>query len=323
MSIIATALKHMLAAGLPPDQIVAAVAEMEAAIPRAESADERRRNKAADRMARYRQNRRENGLTASFSGAQYVEPLRLRDGRLCVYCQEADGDVVDHITPTSIGGTDHIDNLALSCHACNCGKAGRPLGGRYTLKVESAREAHVRFLREHHANGANANNPANNREYVRGDREPPRARREDITYNSVGTRQIDADDCASAHAQTDDWPKGKLAEALSEAVSSPRLDPTKSPGLIISSNCIAAWKREGASWEHDVIPTVKGVCARGRGPISKWTYFDQAILQAIADNRRALELPEARAAPRSMSDIRAAELAESHRLLEIRMAANG
>ena len=54
MSLIATALKHMLAAGLPHDQIVAAVAEMEANIPRQETADERRRRVSRESSRRLR-----------------------------------------------------------------------------------------------------------------------------------------------------------------------------------------------------------------------------------------------------------------------------
>ncbi|MFK4794933.1 hypothetical protein, partial [Sphingobium sp. ZW T5_29] len=58
MSVIASALKHMLAAGMPADAIVAAVAEMEeglrALLPDATDT----RSRAAIRQARYRDNLR-------------------------------------------------------------------------------------------------------------------------------------------------------------------------------------------------------------------------------------------------------------------------
>lgn len=57
MTAIATALKHMLAAGMPHDAIVAAVADMEASMPAAQSA-ERPRSKGALRTAAYRERER-------------------------------------------------------------------------------------------------------------------------------------------------------------------------------------------------------------------------------------------------------------------------
>lgn len=62
--LIATALKHMLAAGLPHDQIVAAVAEMEAARPLDPQAERRR--------ARDRERKR---LRKSAEGAEILPPL--------------------------------------------------------------------------------------------------------------------------------------------------------------------------------------------------------------------------------------------------------
>jgi hypothetical protein len=56
---------------------------------------------------------------------------------------------------------------------------------------------------------------------------------------------------------------------------------------------LAAWKRDGASWEHDVLPVVTGLCAGRRSRIASWKFFDQAIARSIADNRAALEIPEA------------------------------
>lgn len=94
----------------------------------------------------------------------------------------------------------------------------------------------------------------------------------------------------------DDWPTGKAsdhADLLIATVASPWLDPSKSPDLVTTRGRVAAWKRDGASWEHDVLPVVTGLCANRRARISSWKFFDQAVCRSIAENRAALEIPEA------------------------------
>lgn len=94
----------------------------------------------------------------------------------------------------------------------------------------------------------------------------------------------------------DDWPGGKapdLARLLVETVASPRLDPAKSQGLVTTAGRLAAWRRDGASWEHDVVPVVTAICAKQRSPVSTWKFFDAAIARSIADNAAALDIPEA------------------------------
>ena len=59
MSVIATALRHLIAAGLAGEELVAAVAEMEAALPAADAVAERRR--AYDRERRRAERRRDPG----------------------------------------------------------------------------------------------------------------------------------------------------------------------------------------------------------------------------------------------------------------------
>jgi hypothetical protein len=149
VSAIAAAVKYMLAAGMAHDQIVAAVAEMQAETERAwqERFSVPEPSAGAVRMRRYRENRKSNGLSVSFDGKQYVEGLRARDGELCVYCDEALGTVVEHMVPISDGGTDDLDNLALACAPCNCGKGGNWPGGKYEIKNERTRSAHVRYVR--------------------------------------------------------------------------------------------------------------------------------------------------------------------------------
>lgn len=131
-------------------------------------------------------------------------------------------------------------------------------------------------------------------------------------------------------AETDDWPKGDHCRRLVEEVASPRLDPTKSPGLIVTAGRIEAWRREGASWVHDVVPVVTGLCAGQRSLISTWKFFDQAMGRAIADNRRDLELPEAapgqfrgHGPPGLVAEIAAEKAEARRRTLEMMSPKNG
>jgi hypothetical protein len=133
--------RRLADAGATPEMLAMVVEAFEQTVPTISA--------GAARMRRYRANRVESGLSVGFDGSRYTEALRERDGDGCVYCREADGTVVDHIVPISKGGTDDFDNLALACHACNCGKAGRMPGGKYTLNVESAQRAHVRYTSAH------------------------------------------------------------------------------------------------------------------------------------------------------------------------------
>lgn len=51
-----------------------------------------------------------------------------RDNGCCVYCGEAvppDNWHVDHRTPRSLGGSNRLDNLCVSCVHCNCSKGAQ------------------------------------------------------------------------------------------------------------------------------------------------------------------------------------------------------
>ena len=93
-----------------------------------------------------------------------------------------------------------------------------------------------------------------------------------------------------------DWPEGdtrRHADLLSQAAQTIRLDPSRQPGLTQTLGRLHAWRRDGASWEHDVLPTVVSVAQKAGRPIASWKFFDAAIAQSIADNRQALTIPEA------------------------------
>jgi hypothetical protein len=59
-----------------------------------------------------------------------------RDGRRCQYCGDTRGPFeVDHIYPRHHGGEDRLDNLIVSCLACNRAKGARVLRGRTTAAM--------------------------------------------------------------------------------------------------------------------------------------------------------------------------------------------
>lgn len=98
-------------------------------------------------------------------------------------------------------------------------------------------------------------------------------------------------------AVVSDWPEGKApdhAALLCDLAASPYLDWVKQPGLCQTNGQLHAWRRDGASWEHDVVPVVTALARKARRPISSWKFFAPAIAQSIADNRQALTIPEAR-----------------------------
>jgi len=121
----------------------------------------------------------------------------------------------------------------------------------------------------------------------------PRARVRDITSNSENNHNHTL---PSANAISDDWPDGKArdhAELICAEMASPWLDQAKSPDLVTTTGQIAAWKRDGASWEHDVLPLIRGRLMNRRKPVTTWKFFTDAIAETIAANRAALAIPEA------------------------------
>lgn len=124
------------------------------------------------------------------------------------------------------------------------------------------------------------------------------ARVRDITPNSEISGLAVVVEVSASECATNDWPKGDPAKVLIETIASPRLDPSKSQGLVTTAGRLAAWRREGASWEFDVLPAVRAAVRKTGPPIGTWKYFDAAVAQSIADNRQALKIPEAHERPR-------------------------
>jgi uncharacterized protein YdaU (DUF1376 family) len=93
-----------------------------------------------------------------------------------------------------------------------------------------------------------------------------------------------------------DWPEGNAeahAKRLVELVGSAHLDLNRSTSLVMTTGRLAAWRRDGASWEHDVVPVVTATMAKRREPVQSWKFFDAAVARSIADNREALTIPDA------------------------------
>jgi hypothetical protein len=77
-----------------------------------------------------------------------------------------------------------------------------------------------------------------------------------------------------------DWPASNLSKAIVERVDSPWLDPHKSTSLVTSESEIANWQRNKCSFEQDVIPTIRRICARRKAKIDLWSYFRDAVFEA-------------------------------------------
>jgi hypothetical protein len=86
----------------------------------------------------------------------------------------------------------------------------------------------------------------------------------------------------------------RVSDLLVELDASVRLDFARQPGLTLTAGRLAAWRRDGASWEHDVVPVVTSLARKRGQAIASWKFFDAAVAQSIADNRQALKIPEAR-----------------------------
>ncbi|MFG1250511.1 HNH endonuclease [Xanthobacter flavus] len=126
MSMIAAALRELMAAGLTGDELVAAVARIEAemavSVPPARSSAAAERKREADRE-RMRFRRQECSLDDWLS---LCAAVFARDGFACVYCGSGDEPLhCDQILPLSRGGRSVIENLATACAPCNISKGGR------------------------------------------------------------------------------------------------------------------------------------------------------------------------------------------------------
>lgn len=92
-----------------------------------------------DRAHRAYRDMKKRALKAGVPMEVTVSELRLlyaaHDGK-CIYCGKSEAEAgcrhhIDHVTPLSRGGTNHISNLMLACASCNRSKADKPLVSFY------------------------------------------------------------------------------------------------------------------------------------------------------------------------------------------------
>ena len=108
---------------------------------------QKRGDSSAERVQRYRENRKKAGLKPVSDYGAFKPALIARDGEACVYCDATKNLVVDHMVPISLGGCDDQDNLALACKACNSGKAGRtPAMAKMSIISKTAADCHARYV---------------------------------------------------------------------------------------------------------------------------------------------------------------------------------
>ncbi len=104
-------------------------------------------DKSNARVKKYREKTKSLGLSVN-GYTKHSVTVTQRDGNKCVYCGSAENLCIDHILPIAQGGTDHVDNLACSCKACNSGKAGRtPIQAGYSFKNKDAENRWNKWLK--------------------------------------------------------------------------------------------------------------------------------------------------------------------------------
>lgn len=301
MSLVAT-LKALAAAGGTPEQLIAVVEAHEAS---RDDIEARRRAADAARTARYRE--RGGGKIPIALRAAVFE----RDGYSCLECASTDHLQCDHIHPVSKGGPTTLLNLQTLCRPCNARKRDR------------IRKADVRASpRKTADNAGQSGNNADVHGAPEGGAGATRTSAQVVTPSLPSLRSEEVVVVGvEREREADDWPAGKASDhvrLIVTEIASPWLDPSKSPDLVTTAGRLVAWRREGASWEHDVVPVIRGLCANRRTRIASWKFFDERIARSIADNRAALEIPEAGAVratgpPTSLTDRIAAEHAEARR----------
>ena len=87
-------------------------------------------DRAGTLLSNLKKRAKEDGTTADVTLTQLKALFAAFDGR-CVYCgitedERGVGHDVDHVIPTSRGGSHHISNLVLACRPCNRSKSDKP-----------------------------------------------------------------------------------------------------------------------------------------------------------------------------------------------------
>ena len=102
-------------------------------------------------------------------------------------------------------------------------------------------------------------------------------------------------DPPSEHQQpvrADDWPEGGVEawKGALAAIGHGRLRLGAEGGLVTSAGIIIGWRRDGLSFDMDVLPLVEGLCRRQTEPVRSWKFFDGAVRQQHASRTRPANL---------------------------------
>lgn len=87
-------------------------------------------------------------MTMAVSKRTRFEVLR-RDDHTCQYCGESAPTVtlhVDHVIPTTLGGSDKPDNLVAACKDCNLGKSSTSPAGEFVQGLSAKADAYAEHL---------------------------------------------------------------------------------------------------------------------------------------------------------------------------------
>ena len=127
MSIIATAVRHLMAAGVTGEALVAAIADMEANQAPAVDMVAKRFAARRDKCTGLKDsNRIRRGMSDSKWRA-LRQRIFERDNHECQYCGASDDLTCDHIVPLMRGGTNDNENLNTACRSCNSSKGDKML----------------------------------------------------------------------------------------------------------------------------------------------------------------------------------------------------
>lgn len=86
-------------------------------------------------------------IATNVSWRRLREAVRQRDNERCYYCGVVTKDGhVDHLTPLSRNGTDHLSNLVWACPSCNTAKGG--MTAKEFIKTRQDKETPVELVTE-------------------------------------------------------------------------------------------------------------------------------------------------------------------------------
>jgi len=80
-------------------------------------------------------------------GYEVREYLLEKWNRKCAYCGSSDVPLVEHIVPSSRGGSDRVSNLTIACHRCNQKKGNRTADEFGYPEVQNKAKQHEPYIK--------------------------------------------------------------------------------------------------------------------------------------------------------------------------------